>query len=154
MDQDYLETEDIETSSEEYASRFSGEVGHYFLDQQERLTFELLDQSSCRTILDVGGGHAQLAVPLVKNGFDVTVTGSSDACRKRLDTLSPDESFTYRTCDMLHLPYPDKSFDVVLAFRLLPHVTRWQELVSEMCRVAKSFVIVDYPDIRSFNFLT
>jgi ubiquinone/menaquinone biosynthesis C-methylase UbiE len=82
------------------------------------------------------------------------VTGSSDACRNRLDTLLPAGSFNYKTCDMLHLPYSDRSFDVVLAFRLVPHVIRWQQLIAEMCRVARTAVIVDYPDIRSFNFLT
>ncbi|MDW7772678.1 MAG: class I SAM-dependent methyltransferase [Desulfobulbaceae bacterium] len=150
----YPETEDIETSSEGYASRFAGEVGQYFLNLQKELTLELLAPLSARTILDVGGGHAQLAVPLVKEGFAVTVTGSSDVCRARLDTLLPPGSFTYRTCDMLHLPYPDRSFDAVLAFRLVPHVTRWPQLIGELCRVARSGVIIDYPDIRSFNFLT
>lgn len=150
----YLEAEDIETASDGYAARFSGEVGHYFLDLQKELTLDLLRPLAARTVLDVGGGHAQLTVPLVEEGYSVTVTGSSDACRARLDRMLPPDSFSYRTCDMLHLPYPDRSFDVVLAFRLVPHVNRWPQLIGELCRVAGSAVIIDYPDIRSFNFLT
>ncbi len=65
----------------------------------------------------------------------------------------PAESFEYITCNMLNLPFEDSCFDVVLAFRLLPHVNQWQKLISEMCRVSRNVVIFDYPDIRSFNFL-
>lgn len=89
----------------------------------------------------------------LKRGYQVTVTGSDESCRQRLDSRLPEESFTYKTSNMLELPYDDNSFDVVLAFRLIPHVDRWEELIGELCRVARYGVIVDYPDIRSFNML-
>jgi len=99
----------------------------------------------------VGGGHAQLAVPLIEQGFAVTVTGSADICRNRLDTTCRPGSFSYITCDSLNLPFPDNHFDVVISFRLLPHADKWQELIKEMCRVASKAVIFDYPDKRSVN---
>jgi len=58
---------------------------------------------------------------------------------------------TFRAGDLLRAPWPDRSFDVVLAFRLLPHVTRWPELIAEMGRLARHAVIVDYPTRRSVN---
>lgn len=149
----FLENADIETASEDYASRFSGVAGEYFLDKQTEITLSLLHDLPGATVLDVGGGHAQLAEPLVKAGYNVTVTGSDDCCRKRLDQLLSPGSFEYLTCDSLALPFENQSFDVVLAFRLLPHVDRWQELLAEMCRVAKKTVILDYPDRRSSNIL-
>jgi ubiquinone/menaquinone biosynthesis C-methylase UbiE len=94
-----------------------------------------------------------LAVPLVERGYRVTVTGSADVCREALDKRLPPNSFAYVTCDMLNLPFENNAFDVVMAFRLLPHVERWPALVSEMCRVSCSVVMFDYPDIRSFNVL-
>jgi len=54
---------------------------------------------------------------------------------------------------LLALPFADQSFDIVIAIRLLAHVTRWEALVAEMCRVARRAVIVDYPDLRSVNYL-
>jgi 2-polyprenyl-3-methyl-5-hydroxy-6-metoxy-1,4-benzoquinol methylase len=48
----------------------------------------------------------------------------------------------------------DKSFDIVLSFRLLPHVDDWPKLVAECCRLAGKAVIVDYPDIRSVNIFS
>lgn len=151
----YSETADIETSSDDYANRFSGEVGEYFLKIQLDILLSLLEphlEQKAR-ILDVGGGHAQLAVPLVKMGYDVTVTGSHDSCRSRLSERLPKGGFTYQTCDMLHLPFTDNSFDVVIAFRLVPHVENWQRLLAELARVSAGTVIVDYPDIRSANIM-
>ena len=38
--------------------------------------------------------------------------------------------------------------------RLLPHVRNWPRLLAELCRVARSTVIVDYPRTAGFNGLT
>lgn len=149
----FLETADIETASADYAARFSGQSGEYFLEKQEEITLGLLHDLPKARILDVGGGHAQLAEPLVKKGFEVTVTGSDDICRVRLDQRIAPGDFEYLTCDSLHLPFDDNAFDVVISFRLLPHAERWQELLAEMCRVADKCVICDYPDRRSINIL-
>lgn len=147
----FLETADIETASDDYASRFEGEVGRFFLEIQKDITLAFLDGLEGAKILDVGGGHAQLAIPLIERGFDVTVTGSDDCCQNRLKRFCKKGSYTYITCDTLNLPYEENEFDVVICFRLLPHAERWQEVVQEMCRVAKNKVIFDYPDRRSTN---
>lgn len=153
MAQQFTETADIETASDDYASRFGGPVGQYFLDVQAQLTLELLRDMPGATVLDVGGGHAQLTMPLVTSGYDVTVTGSDDICRARLDKYCEKGSFQYLTCDSLNLPFEDGEFDVVMAFRLLPHANQWQRLIEEMCRVAGKAVVFDYPDRRSANIL-
>ena len=144
---------DIETSSEDYARRFSGATGRYFLDVQERITLRFLARWPGARVLDVGGGHAQVAVPLVSSGYDVTVLGSDESCRERLDRILPSGSFAFQTGNLLKLPYEQHSFDVVMSFRLLSHEPRWESLLAEMCRVARHAVIVDYPEIRSFNIL-
>lgn len=144
---------DVETASEDYARRFAGEVGRYFLDVQEETVLELLAPWRQARVLEVGGGHAQLAGPLVERGFQVTVTGSDETCRARLDRSLPPGSFGFQVCDAAGLPFPDRSFDVVLAVRLLTHLEGWREALAEMCRVAGRAVIVDYPDTRSFNRL-
>jgi SAM-dependent methyltransferase len=147
------ETADIETSSEGYARRFSGPVGEYFLGVQAAAVLRLLAPWPGARVLDVGGGHAQLAPSLVAHGHRVTVVGSDEVCRERLDRALPSGSFEFRAADLLGLPFPDRSFDAVLAFRLLAHVERWPELVGELCRVADRALLVDYSDTRSFNAL-
>lgn len=150
---DFPETADIETASDDYATRFAGAVGQYFLEVQTKLTLDLLRPYQGARILDVGGGHCQLARPLIEQGFQLTITGSDDSCGIRPQTLLPPGSYTYITCNSLELPFANKAFDVVLSFRLLPHVTRWEALIGELCRVADKLVIVDYPDTRSSNLL-
>jgi SAM-dependent methyltransferase len=147
------ETPDIETSSEDYARRFAGAVGEYFLEVQSSITLRLLQPWPGARVLDVGGGHAQLALPLTAHGFRVTVAGSEEICRARLDRSLPPGAFEFQACDLLDLPFPDRSFDVVLAFRLLAHLEGWRRQVSELCRVADKAVIVDYSDTRGFNAL-
>jgi SAM-dependent methyltransferase len=147
------EVPDVETASEDYARRFAGEVGEYFLEVQTRTVLDMLAPWPGARVLEVGGGHAQLARPLVESGFRVTVTGSAEVCRERLDRSLPRGSFGFEVCDPRRLPFLDRSFDVVLSVRLLTHLEGWREALAEMCRVARHGVIVDYPDTRSFNRL-
>jgi ubiquinone/menaquinone biosynthesis C-methylase UbiE len=56
--------------------------------------------------------------------------------------------------DLLALPFAPRTFDLVIGIRLLAHVRDWPRLVAELCRVARSTVIVDYPRATGFNRLT
>lgn len=147
------ETADIETSSDDYAGRFSGEVGAWFLEVQEEATLRMLQPYPGASVLDVGGGHGQITGPLLENGFDVTVLGSDDVCVQRVKTYLSHPAFRFRTGNVIALPYPDCHFDVVISYRLLPHVTQWELLLSELARVARYAVIVDYPETFSFNMI-
>ena len=149
-----LESPDVESSTDAYASRFAGEAGELLLGRQTELVLELLAPWPGARVLDVGGGHAQVAGPLAGAGYRVTVTGSEEVCRARLDRLLPAGAFEFRRCDLLDLPFPDRSFDAVVALRLLAHMERWRHLLAELCRVARHAVVVDYPDRRSFNLLS
>ncbi len=148
---DYPETADIETSSEDYARRFSGEIGRWFLDVQEEMTLGMLAGYPKARVLDVGGGHGQLTAGLLDHGHDVTVFGSSDICRRRIQKFIDHHGCHFRSGNILDLPYEDRTFDVVVSYRLLPHVERWRPFLSELARVAGKAVIVDCPSVRSLN---
>jgi 2-polyprenyl-3-methyl-5-hydroxy-6-metoxy-1,4-benzoquinol methylase len=148
-----MEQADVETSSDAYARRFSGGVGRWFLAVQTKATLDLLRPFSPARVVDVGGGHGQLAEPLAIAGHYVMVVGSSDACRGRVQPLVDAGQVRFQAADLLQLPFAARAFDVALAFRLLPHVARWRELLAELCRVAARAVIVDYPTHRSVNAL-
>jgi len=147
------ETADIETSSEDYARRFSGAVGAWFLKVQEEATLQMLKPYPGASVLDVGGGHGQITGPLLENGFEVTVLGSDEVCVQRVKTYLDHPAFRFRTGNVVALPYHDCHFDVVISYRLLPHVTQWERLLSELARVARYAVIVDYPESFSFNLI-
>lgn len=145
------EEPDVETSSDAYARRFAGSVGAWFLDVQARLTLELLRPWPGARVLDVGGGHAQTVGPLTEAGHRVTVYGSAPACAERLRPWLADGRAEFRSGELLGLPFAAHAFDVVLSYRLLPHVARWRELLVELARVARHAVVVDYPTRRSVN---
>ena len=147
----FPETADIETSSDDYARRFSGKVGDWFLGVQEEATLRMLAPYKEAKILDVGGGHGQLTTALIRHEYQVTVLGSSEACKQRIQKYVDENRCSFKVGNILDLPYPDQAFDVVVSYRLLPHVTRWKQFLSELTRVAKKAVIVDYPAVQSVN---
>ena len=149
----YSETADIETSSDDYARRFSGEVGQWFLNVQAETTLKMLSEYPNARILDVGGGHGQITETLINNGFKVTVHGSADVCKTRINHFIEQGLCEFKVGDILNLPFADRSFDVVISYRLLPHVEQWRPFLSELARVADKAIILDYPEIRSINYI-
>lgn len=150
-----LEDADISTSSDDYARRFAGPVGQWFLDTQTVITLDLLRAlPRGASVLDVGGGHAQIAPPLILAGYDVTVVGSDSSCERRLRTWIDQGGCRFDVGDLRALPYPEQSFDAVVCFRLLSHSVSWTALVGELCRVARHSVVLDYPSLRSSNILS
>jgi len=148
------EDADVETASDGYARRFAGPIGAWFLEVQGRSVLDLLhDLPPGSTILDVGGGHAQLTQPLVSAGYAVSVLGSRERSGDRLARQITAGQVRFDVGDLSCFPYADSSFDAALSVRLLPHHRWWRRLVSELCRVARVCVIVDYPSIRSVNVL-
>jgi SAM-dependent methyltransferase len=147
-----LETADIVTSSEDYASRFAGRVGAWFLKIQEEATLRFILPYPNGKVLDVGGGHGQLTGALARKDYQLTVLGSAEICKARIQSWIDQGTCDFRVGNILRLPYPDKSFDVVLSFRLLPHVSQWKLFLAELARVAEKAIILDYPEIQSINF--
>jgi 2-polyprenyl-3-methyl-5-hydroxy-6-metoxy-1,4-benzoquinol methylase len=148
------EDADVETSSDAYAGRFAGAVGAYFLEVQAEATLDLLRPWPGARVLDVGGGHGQVTGPLVDAGYQVTVLGSAPRCESRVKRWTRDGKAGFAAGDLLSPPFPERSFDVVLSYRLLPHVRRWPELVAGLARLARVAVVVDYPTTRSVNALS
>ena len=148
-----IEDADVHASSDEYAARFGGRVGTWMLQAQEDALFNLLD-SECTTVLDVGGGHGQIAIPLASHEHSVTVLGSSPVCAQRLTPYLENGTISFKVGNLIELPYQDKSFALVTSFRLISHCANWRTLVAELCRVSEHAVIIDYPVWLSVNFLT
>lgn len=145
------ELADIETSSDDYAARFAGETGQWMLEIQERIALDFLADAHGADVLDVGGGHGQLAIPLSREGYAVTVLGSDDSCRRRIASIVDEDKCVFEVGDVIDLPYADQSFEAVIAFRMLTHCGQWPRLVAELCRVAEKAVVVDYPTSQSLN---
>lgn len=141
---------DLASSSRGYAGRFRGQVGQWFLDVQEAALREVLpDLPEGGKVLDVGGGHAQLAPWLTTEGCEVFVVGSAPSGFRLLRGRS--RRIRFVASDLRVLPFPAAAFDAVICFRILAHIRRWRALVAELCRVSAGPVVVDYPALCSFN---
>lgn len=148
------ETADIETSSADYATRFTGPAGLWLLNVQTQATLAMLADYPQAKILEVGGGHGQLTSHLIKAGHSVTVIGSDESCKERVRALIESKQCEFQVGNVLDMPYADKAFDVVISYRFLAHVKQWQAFISELARVADKAVIIDYPTLRSVNYIT
>ncbi|MGZ8273803.1 MAG: class I SAM-dependent methyltransferase [Burkholderiaceae bacterium] len=142
------ETPDIETASARYATRFSGELGAWLLQQQSAAVARVLDTLPDQPlrILDVGGGHGQLVPLLLARGHTVVVQGSAPECFARLKPLTdghPDR-LALVSSNLWRLPFEDGHFDLVVAVRLFGHVARWQALLAEMARVSSGYLLVEF----------
>src|SRR5215210_8499717 len=105
------EDADIGTSSEDYARRFTGAVGRWFVETQTRITLGFLSALPMgASILDVGGGHGQITPPLLEAGYEVTVAGSDPGCGARLQPWISNARCKFEVADLRSLPYPDRSF--------------------------------------------
>ena len=147
----FPETADIETSSDDYASRFAGDIGAWLLKVQEQTTLRMLASHPQAKILEVGGGHGQLTGALIENGYQVTVLGSAEICKARIQKYLDANQCEFKVGNVLDLPYEDGAFDIVISYRFLAHVDNWEKFSSELGRVASKAVIVDYATLRSFN---
>ncbi len=145
----FRETADIETASAAYAQRFAGPVGAWMLERQTLIVREMTGPPcGNRRLLDVGGGHGQVAGSLSESGWLVTVQGSDAVCAARLpEPLRRG----FVASDPLSLPFGDAFFEAVVCMRWLTHCRQWEALVSELCRVARGIVVVDYPVSGGLN---
>ncbi len=156
---------DLETSSDDYASRFAGKTGRWLLEIQARILHgyfkgSIHNHQEPVTVLDVGGGHGQIAEALNGSSFaplvTLTVLGSDPAAKQTLESVTLDKLYKceFQVGSFERLPFPDQSIDLVTCLRLLPHYDNWQHLVGELCRVSRRAVIVDVPTYRSVNILS
>lgn len=155
---DHPDAPDIESSTPDYATRFSGEVGAWFLDVQCHGTEALIREAGTKPasaeplrILDVGGGHAQNIPVSHALNAELTIVGSDASCAQLL--TGDEANVSFQQGALKTLPFADNSFDVVLCYRIMAHIDDWPALVTELVRVSRSLVLVDYAATRSANAL-
>jgi ubiquinone/menaquinone biosynthesis C-methylase UbiE len=145
---------DLESSTDDYARRFEGAVGRWFLELQMGATLRFLGPLPGAGVADVGGGHGQLMGGLLDAGYGVTVTGSDALCARRLQAWMGRDRARFVEASLFALPFADREVDAVVSYRMLSHLADWQSLIAELCRVSRVRVLVDYPTKRSVNCLS
>lgn len=148
-----LESADIVTSSDDYARRFSGDIGQWLLEIQAKTLKELLKGRTYRSALDVGGGHGQLVAPLNELGIKPAILASDSSCTRQIESALRNQQCSFITGNLTAIPCPKDSMDLVTCIRFISHCEDWRKLIAELCRVARHAVIIDYPPLISSNLL-
>jgi SAM-dependent methyltransferase len=124
--------------------------GREYEDRCDRLALRALLPPGGRRLLDLGAGFGRLVDEY--DAFDgVTLVDASDAmldaARAR---LVGDPRITFVAADATDLPFPDATFDTVVAVRLLVHLRDPGPLFREVRRVLRPSgrFIVEYPNRR------
>lgn len=146
-------------------ARFGGPIGRHLLETQERLLLEAVRGASTsdpRTsdpvrlrVLDVGTGTGRAAIGLARAGLDVIGLDASAemlaVARRRATDAGVVVQFD--VADAHALPIADRSVDVAVSLRVLMHVPDWPRCLSELCRVSRRRVVVDFPARLSLAML-
>jgi ubiquinone/menaquinone biosynthesis C-methylase UbiE len=131
--------------------RFSGPIGRLIAETQEQRIATFLAPLEGRRILDVGTGTGRAAIALARRGAIVAgVDASAEmlqvAERRAREANAP---VTFARGDAHRLEFPDRSFDAVVCLRVLMHTPDWRASLRELCRVAQTRVVFDYPSLWS-----
>ncbi|MFX0210417.1 MAG: class I SAM-dependent methyltransferase [Candidatus Hodarchaeota archaeon] len=94
-----------------------------------------------RTVLDLGCGDGTVSNQLVEKKLDVT---GVDVSSKALQYFKGKGSLA----DLNHLPFKDRSFDLVICSEVLEHLTEgiYERAIEEIERVAKLYIIITTPN--------
>ena len=135
--------------------RFSGPIGRLIATSQELVIAGFLDPVPGRTVLDVGTGTGRAAIALARRGAVVTgVDASAEMLAVARRTAEAAKVLvTFAQDDAHRLNFPDASFDAVICLRVLMHTPDWRQSLGELCRVARTRVVFDYPALASAALL-
>jgi SAM-dependent methyltransferase len=100
----------------------------------------------CRTILDVGAGDGRVSHALAEQGKAVTAFDLSHVALSRLRVPGVQGS-----CE--NLPFPDKSFDLVISTEMLEHLREgiYAKARGEMARVARKYILISVPNRENLS---
>jgi ubiquinone/menaquinone biosynthesis C-methylase UbiE len=127
--------------------RFGGPIGRYLLESQAAWLGQVLRPAPGLRILDVGTGTGRAAIGLAAAGASVVgLDFSREMLRVGADRArTAGMPVTFGVADAHHLPIAARSVDAAVCLRLLMHAIDWRACVAELCRVARTRVVVDFP---------
>jgi SAM-dependent methyltransferase len=124
-------------------SRFEEHIQDYFRTYH---ILRLLEQVRFSNFLDVGCAEGYL-VNAVRRLFGAECYGidiAASGVRRARELYG----IPGAAADALHLPFPDKTFDVVLSSETLEHVANPGAVISELLRVTRHYLILSTPAAR------
>ena len=102
-----------------------------------------------KTILDAPCGVGRATIMLAQSGYVVTGIDLGEGALEFAGKAVREAKVaaTIEKQDLVKLDYADGQFDAVLCFRLIHHLPtphHRDEIIAELCRVAKNYVLISY----------
>ena len=131
--------------------RFGGPIGELVAGTQARVLADFVGRVQGRVILDAGTGTGRAALLLASDGARVTGVDASEEMLAVARARAAEQGATveFLVGDVHALDFPDRSYEVVVALRVLMHSPKWRLCIAELCRVADQLVVLDFPSKRS-----
>lgn len=99
-----------------------------------------LGPANGRSLLDIGGGTGNFALPLAEAGFRVTLIDYSREMARRASAKLPENPVAVG--DAQRLPFRNCTFDCALSANVLGHLPDWRGALSESRRVLREGPLV------------
>ena len=133
---------------ERFADEFDSRMNQYEVGKRLRLVFDIVlgDQPlHSKRFLDAGCGTGLFSRAARERGADVT---SMDVGEALLQQVAMKTDSTRVVGDLLALPFPDRSFDIVLCTEVIEHTYEPSVAIAELARVtaAGGMLIVTTPN--------
>ena len=128
-------------------ARFSGPVGELLASTQADVLKAFAGAIDGHAVVDVGTGTGRAALVLADLGARVTALDASAEMLRvaQARAASRGAPIHFEVGDAHQLAHADGAFDLAVSLRVLMHTPDWRICVSELCRVARARVIVDFP---------
>ena len=124
-----------------------------FMDQVRML----LEPLAGRSVLDAGCGEAFILDMALSACPNLRIAGGIDM---DVEALARGHQLFPRIpvlrADILHLPFPDSTFDIVICTEVLEHFEQPEHALRELCRVASNYCLLSVPHepfFRASNLL-
>lgn len=150
-------------AEEDEAEAYASAAAAAYLDKLDNAFVEFVikrfaRQMELRSLLDVGTGPGQIPVKIARRLPAVEITGVdlSEAmvrrARQAAERAGLEKRLSFELADAKRLPYPDRSFDLVISNSLLHHLSDPVPALDEMARVSRGPVFIR--DLRRPSRLT
>ena len=97
-----------------------------------------------RTVLEVGVGEGEVSARLRAHYADAAIVGADLPDPARLSDWH-DRGIVGLFADIEHLPFPSRSFDLILAIEVLEHVPHPEAAVRELARLSRGHLVLSVP---------
>jgi len=143
------------TSSNLQKHTSTNPLQQWLLRRFHRVAADLVLTTGAHTILDAGCGEG-LAMHYVLRGMTMPTVGVDESYGALQIAQQLHHHRSFAASDVLNLPFPDRSFELVICMEVLEHLPEPERGLAELRRVSSRWLVLSVPNeplFRGANFL-